>query len=322
VVAVQQGVRRAGVRRRAWSRARRRTVAFYLFIAPWLLGFVFLGIIPLVLGFLTSLTNYDGLNLANIRFVGLSNYTRGLADPDVRFSFGRTLLWSALNTPLWLVLSFLLALILNQDLKGRGLFRTLFYFPSIVPAVATVWVWKIFLDKNYGLLNGILSQFRPGTAIPWLTDYALAGLTTIAVWNGLGSGMVIFLAGLQGISDEVIEAARIDGANAWQVFWRVILPLMTPVLFFQLVLALITSFQQLTLPLLLGKTSAQLSFPPRAIYLYMLNTYYQIFVYQRFGYGTALLWFLFIAVMLLTLLVFRTARYWVYSEVSLEGDRR
>ena len=322
MAAIQSGTRRLGIQRHMSRRVWRRTVAFYLFIAPWLLGFVLLGIIPLILGLLTSLTNYDGLNLATIKFLGVRNYTRAFADPDVRFSFGRTLWWGALNTPAWLILSFILALILNQAVKGRGLFRTLYYLPSIIPAVATVWVWKIFLDQNYGLLNAIISLFRPGTAVPWLSEYALAGLTAIAVWGGLGGGMVIFLAGLQGIPDEVVEAARIDGANALQVFRYVTLPLMTPVIFFQLVLALIGSFQQLTLPLLLGKGSGQLAFPPRGIYLYMLNTYYQIFVYQRFGYGTALLWLLFIVVMLLTLLVFRTARYWVYSEVSLEGGER
>ncbi len=318
----QAGARRMGIQQRMTSRAWRRTIAFYVFIAPWLIGFILLGVIPLILGFLTSLTNYDGLNLATIKFIGALNYTRALVDPDVSFSFGRTLLWGALNTPAWLILSFVLALILNQAVSGRGLFRTLYYIPSIIPAVATVWVWKIFLDQNYGLLNALISVFRPGTAIPWLSGYALAGLTAIAVWGGLGGGMVIFLAGLQGIPDEVIEAARMDGASTMQVLRHVTIPLMTPVIFFQLVLALIGSFQQLTLPLLLGKGAGQLTFPPRAIYLYMLNTYYQIFVYQRFGYGIALLWLLFVVVMLLTWLVFRSARYWVYSEVSLEGGER
>ena len=109
----------------------------------------------------------------------------------------------------------------------------------MVPAVALVWIWKIILDKNYGLLNGLISIFRPGTAIPWLSTYALQGLTVISIWGGLGGGMVIFLAGLQGIPDSLIEAAEIDGANKLQVFWNVTIPLMTPVIFFQLINGLI-----------------------------------------------------------------------------------
>jgi len=306
--------RRATDGQRTSPRMRRRTMAFYTFIAPWLLGFVCLGVLPLLLGFLTSLTNYDGLNLANIKFLGLRNYERVFTDPDARFSLGQTLRWAALNLPIWMSLSFILALILNREVKGRGLFRTLYYLPSIMPIVATVWIWKIFLDKNYGLLNAIISIFRPGTAIPWLSTQALLGLTWIAVWSGLGWGMVVFLAGLQDIPNELIEAARIDGASTFQVFRYVTVPLMTPIIFFVLINGLISSFQQFQFPLLLGTGTAQLSYPPRSVYLYMLHVYYQNFVYQRFGYGTALVWLLFVVIMALALLLFKTQRYWVYTE--------
>jgi multiple sugar transport system permease protein len=323
----QSPVRRTSIRRHMSSRTRRKTAAFYAFIAPWLTGFVVLGIIPLVLGFLTSLTDYDGLNLPTVKLVGLSNYARAFSDPDVRFSLGRTLAWALLNLPIWLVLSFALALVLNQKVKGRGVFRTLFYLPSIVPAVTAVWVWKMFLDTNYGLLNAILSLFRPGTALPWLSTYALQGLTAVAVWGGLGSGLVIFLAGLQGIPDELIEAARVDGANSWHIFRHVTIPLMTPLIFFQLIMALIGSFQQFVIPLLLTTTAGSGStglppVPPRPVYLYMNHVYRQIFRVQRFGYGTALLWLLCVAIIALTALVFRTERYWVYSEMATEQEAR
>lgn len=310
-------------RRRGSASVRRRTVAFYVFIGPWLAGFVLLGVIPLVIGFATSLTNYDGLNLPVIKVVGLRNYARAFSDPDTSYAFGRTLLWSGLNTPTWLALSFLLALILHQKVRGRELFRTLFYLPSVVPAVAAVWIWKIFLDGNFGLLNAVISLFRPGTAIHWLGRYALQGLTLVAVWGGLGGGMIIFLAGLQDIPTELEEAARIDGANSLGVFRHVTLPLMTPVVFFQLVLGLISSFQQLALPLLLAPSSGSaLAAPPRATYLYVLHVYQQIFVYSRFGYGTALLWLLFVVITAITVGVFRSARYWVYYEVPVEGGGR
>ncbi len=311
------------VKHRGLSRRQRRTLSFYLFIAPWLIGFVALGVIPLVLGILTSLTNYDGLNFFNLKFIGLANYARAFTDPDVKFSFGRTVAWLLANLPAWMILSFAMALILNQNIKGRGIFRTLYYLPSIVPGAAAIIAWKIILDKNNGLLNGLASIWRPGTAVGWLSDYALAGMTTIAVWTGLGAGMVIFLAGLKGIPDELVEAAKIDGANSMQVFRHVTLPLMTPVIFFQLIMGLIGSFSQLNLPLLLvnvGLTGSG-AVPSRDIYLYMIHAYYQIFTSRRYGYGTALLWMLFIAVVLLTVVVFYTEKYWVYSDRPVEGER-
>ena len=311
---------RRTARRPASARTRRKTLEFYLFIAPWLLGFVFLSIIPLAGGFATSLTNYDGLNLSHIKFLGAANYLRAFNDADARYALGRTLIWAALNVPLWMVLSFGLALILNQDVRGRSFFRTLFYLPTIIPVVPMVWIWKIFLDQNNGLLNAMISVFRPGTAVPWLSQHALVGLTAIAAFSGLGWGMVVFLAGLQDIPDELVEAARIDGASAWQVLRHITLPLMTPVIFFVLVLGVISSFQQFILPLLLGTGTTQLNFPPRDAYFFMVHTYLQLFSHQRFGYGTALLWLLFIVILALTLVLFRTQRYWVYTDAGTEDN--
>jgi ABC-type sugar transport system permease subunit len=318
-VAVQERIQ---PRRKILNRVQRRTVAFYIFILPWLLGFIFLGVIPLVVGILTSLTNYDGLNLLALKFVGIKNYTRAFTDPDVSFSLVRTIYWGLANLPLWLGLSFLLALILNQDVKGRGFFRTIFYLPSIIPAAASITAWRIILDRNFGLLNGFIGIFRPGTAINWLSDYALAGMTAIAVWGGLGGGLIIFLAGLQGIPDELVEAARIDGANSLQIFRHITFPLMTPVLFFMLIQGLIGSFQQLNLPLILTSVAqGTTGVPPRPIYLYMIHVYRQIFNNYRYGYGTALLWMLFIGVVILTVFVFWSAKFWVYEADAQEGGQ-
>lgn len=321
---VRSGRLRPVGRRSVWqrlsSRTGRRTVAFYLFIAPWLVSFVVLGIIPLVLGFLTSMTNYDGLNLDTIEFLGIRNYGRAFTDADALFSFSRSALWSALNTPTWIVTSFVMALILNQAVKGRDFFRTLYYLPSVVPVVATARIWIVFLDTNNGLLNGVVSLFRPGTAIRWLNDYALPSLTAISVWGGLGGGMVIFLAGLQAIPKELEEAALIDGASKLRVFRHVTIPLMTPVIFFQLIMALISSLQAFALPMLVYGGGNMGGTPPRAVYLYVVHTYRHIFAFQRFGYGTALLWLLFAVILALTLLVFKSARYWVHYEEAAEGE--
>lgn len=307
-------------RRHGLSRKARRTCWFYFFIAPWLGGFILLWIFPLVVGLLTSLTDYDGLNLNNIKFVGLRNYARVFtgADPDAVFAFGQTLKWMMLNLPAWMILSFILALILNQDIRGRGFFRTAYYIPSVIPVVALIWVWRIILDRNVGLLNAIINVFWPGTAINWLTTYALLGLTIISIWTGLGWGMVVFLAGLQGIPDELIEAARIDGANSLQVFRHVTMPLMTPVIFFVLVNGLVSGFQQYVIPQLLNAGGNIAAAPPRQVYLMLSHVNRQVFAFQRFGYGTALLWLLFFVIVAITIVVFRTSKYWVYSEAEAE----
>jgi multiple sugar transport system permease protein len=295
------------------SRGNRRRTTFFLLISPWLIGFVLLTVFPLAFGLFISMTNYDGLNLSHLNFVGLRNYANAVQDPNVQHTFNRTLIWTSLNLPIWLVLSLLLAVIANQKVNGIGIFRTLFYLPSIIPAVGLAWTWKIILEKNYGLLNAILSFFKPGTAVGWLTDQAMYGVTAMAVWSGLGAGMIIFLAGLQSIPDELIDAAKVDGASKFQVFWHVVLPMLTPVIFFQLVLGLVSAFQQLQIPWL-ATTNAAILVPPRSIYLYMINVYQQIFGQGRFGYGMAILWMLIAVIFLLTFLVFRTQNLWVYAE--------
>jgi multiple sugar transport system permease protein len=310
--------------RRGLTRRMRRTAVFYAYTSPWLLGVIFLTLAPLAVGIYLSLTNYDGLNWNNLKFIGLDNYIKAFSDNDVRYSFRRTLQWVALNVPLWVSLSFLVALVLHRDVRGRGIFRTIYYLPQVMPLVATVWVWKIFLDKNNGLLNAMISLFRPGTAIPWLTtNIAIYGVTLMAVWSGLGWGMVIFLAGLQDIPDELIEAARIDGANTLQVFRHVTLPLMTPIVFFVMLNGVIGSFQQFQIPLLLtsGRWAGMLggsgeNFPPRAVHFYMLNVLIETFSFSRFGYANALIWLMFVVIVVLAAVLFWSQRYWVYTEAG------
>jgi multiple sugar transport system permease protein len=311
--------------KRAWwrtrSRRRSRIVAFYALISPWLIGFVLLGVVPLVIGFITSFTNYDGLNVGSVKWLGTRNYARVFLDSEAKNAFYRTLLWCLLNVPLWLAASFSLALILNQAIRARGFFRTLFYLPSIIPAVGAVWAWRLLLDPNNGVVNAVISIFRPGTAILWTTEYALPSLAMISVWQGVGVGMVIFLAGLQGIPPELEEAAHIDGASKLGVFRHVTIPLMTPVIFFQLVLAIIGSFQQFALPMLLagGRMS---SVPPQDAYFFVVHVMRQIFTFSRFGYGLALMWLLFVVIVAFTILVFWSSRYWVHYEVDIAGEKK
>lgn len=313
-----------GRRGRRGSRARREARSFYLFISPWLLGFVCLSLFPLIFALLISFTNYDGLNLGSVKFLGLGNYLRALQDRNALFALQRTASFALMSVPLNLLCSFCIALMLTSErLRGRGVFRTLFYLPSIIPIVATVWIWRLIMDGNFGLVNGLLSLIRQGTAVAWLVDYPTMVLVLMSLWIGTGGAMIIFMAGLQGVPRELEEAALIDGASLFQMFRAITLPLVTPVVFYQLILGIIFSLQILIEPILLtgiGNTNGLMTtIPPRPNYMYMVHVYNQIFSNQRFGYGAALLWLLFLLTLALTLIVFRTSRYWVYYEVEQEG---
>ena len=302
------------------TRTQRINLTFYGFLTPWLLGFIFLTVIPLVIGLAISFTNYDGLNWNSLKFVSFNNYARAFGDRQVGYSILRTALWLVLYLPMWMTASFCLALLLNRNVKGKGFFRMLYYLPSVIPAASAVVVWRTILSKNTGLLNQVISYFKPGTALGWLSDYSLQSLVVIVLWTGLGAGMIIFLAGLQNIPDELIEAAKMDGATQWELLRYITLPLMTPLIFFQLIQGLIGSFQMLTYPLLISfpSVSGTYGIPPRSVWLYMVNTYTEILSNQRYGYGTALLSLLIIGIIVLTGLLFWSQKFWVYSDEAEE----
>ena len=314
-------------RKKGLSRQAQKNIAFYIFISPWLLGFIFLILLPLFGGLILSFTNYDGLNwvpfgdasLNTIKFTGIKNYTRILSDDDAMYSLGRVFVWTLLNTPIWLVVSFSLAYLLHQKIKGRAFFRTIFYLPSVVPIVA-IGVISIQLFHNlYGFINQFMQVFIPDFTVNWLTEYALPSVTSMAVWTGIGGGMIIFLAGLQAIPDVYEEAAVVDGATKFQRFRLITIPLMTPLIFYQLILSLVVALQYYALPLLMsqstGSTAGLLSTTPqRDIYLYMIHALRQAFTYQRYGYSLALTWFLVLIIIGITFLLFRTSSSWVYYE--------
>lgn len=300
--------------RRSWSRYSARTA--YLFIAPWLLGFIGLTAIPLVYAFAVSFTSANGIT-PRWHWIGLDNYSELIGDPDTWWSLGRTLLYMALTVPLSVAGGLGFALLLNRRMRAVGLFRTIFYVPSVVPVVAAATMWKIMFDRDAGIINAIV-EFFGGPTITWLVDpTAFTALIIMVLW-GLGGGMVIFLAGLQGIPGELREAASVDGATAIQAFRAVTLPLLTPVIFFEIVTGVIASLQTLIQPLLLAVSAGTVggAAVPRSNYLYMVNVYQQIFGNQRLGYGAALLWVLFVVILLITLLVFRSSTMWVYYEVD------
>jgi multiple sugar transport system permease protein len=314
----------AGVQR-GRSSARREARDFYLMIGPWLLGFIFLSVVPLVLGFAASFTNYNGLNLNHMQFMGLDNYKRAL-DPQNRdfwLSLRNTFKYMLIAVPVGQILSMGLAAMLNQRIKGRSLYRLIYYIPSVLPLAAAATAWSMMWNMNSGLVNALLSLIRRGTAINWIGDHFYLILYLFVWWN-VGGGMVIYLAGLQGIPEELKEAATIDGANRVQTFRHVTLPLLSPVIFFQTILGIIGSLQILDVPILIyGRAGLSGNIQiPQKYYMYMIYVYSQVFDFQRYGYGVALAWIIFIIVLLLTLLLIFTSRFWVYYEVPQEGDAK
>jgi multiple sugar transport system permease protein len=304
-------------------RGRDEARAFYLFVSPWLLGFLGLSLFPLILGLATSFTNYDGLNLDSVRFMGARNYTRAIEAPDFWMALRNTFVYALISVPLGLTFGLFLAMMLNLKIAGRSFFRMLYYLPSILPLAGAVVAWSLLFNPNTGLVNAVLSYIWPGTAVNWPRDYFFPMLYIYSLWH-VGGSMVLFLAGLQGIPTDLYEAGRIDGGNGWQLFTRITMPLLTPMIFFQLILGFIGSLQILDVAILLyGRAGLSGAVQmPRDKYLYMVYNYIQVFDFQRYGYGVALSWIFFVIVLVLTLVVLASSKYWVYYEVAQEGDGR
>jgi multiple sugar transport system permease protein len=314
-------VRERGVRDTG-RRARRETRDFYLFTAPWILGFLVLSLFPLVVGLLTSFTNYNGLNLDDIKWLGFRNYTRAVESEDLWISLRNTLIYTIVAVPVGQLVAMLLASMLNRSIRGRSVFRLLYYLPAILPLAGAIRAWTLMFSKNSGLFNSMVGVVAPGFAANWVSDYYMLMLYTYSWWT-VGGAMVIYLAGLQGVPEELHEAAKIDGANAAQIFFRVTFPMLTPVIFFQLVLGIIGALQILDVAILMyGRAglSGTVSIPGN-LYTYMVYVYSQVFDFQRFGYGVALSWIFFVFVLILTILLLYTSKYWVYYEVEQEGGK-
>ncbi len=309
-------------RTRTRTRRARQASAFYLFVAPWLLGFIALGVVPIVLGLLMSFTNYDGFNVDTMRWVGAANYRRAVHDPGAWDALRRTFLFLVVGVPATVVLQLVLAFLLHQVVHFKGAFRMVFYLPSVVPIVASAWVWKVVADQD-GLMNHLIGVAGRSTHIAWLVDHPTTVLLMLVLWAWAGSGMLIFLAGLQAIPTELREAAALDGANRFQIARKIMLPLLTPAVFFQLVMTLFLAFQVLVEPLLLSPGVNGLnSTPPEENNFFVVNAFREVFAGQRFGYGAALLWILFAIAFLTTLVVFAAGRLWVYREQPAPERRR
>lgn len=294
-------------RRRRAGRAEAR--AGVLFALPWMLGLALFTFVPLLLTFVVAQTQFRIVGPPN--WVGLANYEKLLADPAVRISAQNSLIYALVSVPLKLLLALGLALLLNRATVLSGVYRTIFYLPFVMPAVSGSIVFILLLTPGAGPINLILEAF--GLDPPdWLKDpdAALWTLVLMNLWP-LGIETVVFLGGLQNIPKDVSEAAELDSPRRWHKLWWITLPLLTPVILFNLVTGIITSFQVFTQALVIGGTTGA---PAESTLMYMVVLYRAAFRYFDFGYAAALATVLFGVVLLLTLLIFRTARSWVHYE--------
>ncbi len=314
-VAIEQSVvqkARPKIRLLPRKQSKRRVLEFYLFISPWFIIFVLFGIIPMLWGLYLSFTNYTGYNFSHLRFIGAENYHLVFTDSQAMQALARTAVLTFIGVPLGVIIGFLLAVLLNNKVKGLSMYRTIFYLPAILPTVASGLIWQMMYQTDGGILNTLFGFFgmKP---IDWM-GYGMAQPSFIisGLWGASG-GLMIYLAGLKGIPQSLIESASIDGANYWRQFIHITIPLMTPILFFNLLMGLIGSFQNFLQPLLLTGLSLT-GDPIQPIYLYMNHAWINIFVFDRFGYGLALLWVLFAVILIFALIVFWSQKYWVHYE--------
>jgi multiple sugar transport system permease protein len=286
---------------------RREALEGVLLAAPWMIGFAVFTAGPMLASVYLGLTRWDILTAP--KFVGLRNYTDLTTDPLFTQSLGVTASYTAMSVPLHIVLGFALALLLDARLPGTNLFRAVYYLPSILPLVASAVLWSWILNPEFGLLNYALSFVGirgPG----WLTspDWALPAIVLMNV-QFVGLTMVIMLAGLQRVPQELYEAAQLDGANGWQRMRHITLPMMSAVVFFAIVININASFQTFTQAYVMTNGG-----PSNATLFYMLYLYNKAFRQFQMGYASALAMVLFVIMVALTMIQFRLSRRWVHSE--------
>jgi len=297
-------------------RRSRELRAGLLFVSPFLVGFTAFIVYPTLASLYYSFCEFDIISPA--RPVGLANYAGLLEDERFVKGLWNTLVFTVFSVPLTMLTALGLAFLLNMKLRGQALYRTIFFLPSIVPLVASSVLWLWLLNPDYGLINTALrpvlgavnalagTTFRPPG---WLVDpnYTKPALILMSTW-GVGGGMILYLAALGDVPVQLYEAAEIDGAGAWRKAWHVTLPMISPVLFFTLVMGLISSFQYFSQAWIITPNGQ----PGDSTLFYALYLFYNAFLYLRMGYASAQAWILFVVIVLATLAVFRTTRRFVH----------
>ena len=274
--------------------------AFYIMMAPFIIMFLAYRLFPMLWGVYISFTNYSGFNMDSISMVGWKNYARALGDSQALIALGRTFLIGCIVIPSTVIISTAMSLALSMNFKGVGVLRTIFYIPSILPAVAVGAMWNGMFLRDGGVFNELLGLFGIDP-INWLGyDHIFKALIMMLLW-GAGGSVLNNIAAIKNISTEMMESAKLDGANNWALIRFIILPMLSPMIYMTVVTGIITSLQMFGEPLMLSGVGMS-SVPPQPVYTYMVHAYQQIFSNLRFGYGLALTWIVFIIMTVLTLM--------------------
>lgn len=283
----------------------------FIFISPWIIGFILFTLLPMVLSLLMTFTNFNITNPDGIEFIGLANYRQLFVDADLRAATASTFKFFMLAIPFAIVQPVIMAGLLNaKPLKGKRWFTTLFYMTYMVPLVSAILIWQGMLNAETGWVNRFLDVF--GIAGPnWLnsTTWVYPALILIGLW-GVGNALLFTLIAMQGVPTELYEAATVDGAGYLRKQWAITLPLVTPIIFYNLILAVIGLMQYFTIPYIVSRGTGQ---PGNALLFYNMHFYRTAFRFQNMGYGATLAWLLFAVAMALTIFLFWSAKYWVYS---------
>ena len=289
---------------------RRKLLWGLFFISPWLIGLICFTAYPVGASLVFSMTDYDIMSPP--KWVGIENYVDMLFDdPLFAKSLSNTVIFALLSVPTSIAVGFGLALLLNQKALGESVFRTIIFVPTLVPSVALAIMWLWLFNPQFGVVNGLLWELFGINGPGWLTDedWSKPTLLLMSLWT-VGYGVVIFLAGLQDIPQSLYEAAEIDGAGVAQKTRHVTIPLLTPVIFFQLVISIIAIFQIFTAPHVMTGGSGQ---PAKSLLFYVMYLYRQAFVYMRMGHASGMAWILFLIILVCTLVIFRTSGWVHYS---------
>ena len=304
---------RADTSRRISPWRRRETRSAYLFLAPWILGFVVLTAGPMLASLVLSFTDYD--ILSSPRFVGLANYRELASDPDIYRSLGNTVFYTVLHVPLSMAISLALAMLLTRLSRGSAFFRTVIYLPVMTPPVAIGALFLLLLNGQTGLINAALGLV--GIQGPnWTTDpvWIKPGIVLMSLWT-VGASVVIFLAALREVPEQLYEAATVDGASGWHLFRYVTLPMISPSLFFVLIVNTIGSLQMFTevYTMFFGNEATRSSSGDAALF-YVVYLFPQAFQFLHMGYASAMAWLRFLIVLVITLIQVRVSRRFVYYE--------
>ena len=317
--AVARPLRTATPRRRSGQLARSEGTAAYLFISPWIIGFLAFTAGPMLASLYFSLTDYNVLQPPT--WVGLNNYQQIVQSDDLfRTALVNTVIYMVMFVPAHIIVALIMALLLNAAVRGTPFWRTFFYIPSVTPVVAVAILFRWILNPSGGAVNAMLGWL--GISGPgWLTDpgWMKPSLVIMALWQ-VGSTMLIYIAGLKNVPQDLYEAAKMDGAGALSRFFNVTLPMLSSVLFFTAIIGVISAFQIFAQPALLfepaggSSTGALTGGSGNAALFYIMYLFSQAFAYFKMGYASALAWILFVIIIAFTIVQFRLSNRWVYYE--------